>query len=119
MLAFLCFLLFAVQLLVGLHGRSVITNVALAGAHRAAGARVDQTDPTAVAAARADAEAHMRQLLGQQATRTTFDWSASNSDEIVLRVQARLPRFLFPGVGGRLGTDTVERTIQVRVERPR
>lgn len=117
-LVFLCFLLFAVQLLVGLFGRSVVTSIALSGANRVAGARVDHSDATAVAVARAQAETEMRQLLGRQASRTTFDWSASTPDEVVLRVHANLPRFLLPGVQGRLGTDTVDRTIRVRVERP-
>jgi hypothetical protein len=118
-LVFLCFLLFAVQLLVGLFGRSVVTGIALSGANRVAGARVDHTDAAAVTAARVQAEGEMRQLLGRQASRTTFDWSGSTPDEVVLRVHADLPRFVLPGVQGRLGTDTVDRTIRVRVERPR
>lgn len=117
-LVFLCFLLFAVQLLIGLYGRSVMTSVALSGANRVAGARVDHADAAAVAVARARAEAEMRQLLGRQASGTTFDWSGSTPDEVVLRVHADLPRFMLPGVKGRLGTDTVDRTIRVRVERP-
>ncbi len=118
-LAFLCFLLFAVQLLIGLHARTVVTSVALAGAHRVATARVDHGDPTAIASARTEAEAEMRQMLGRQGEHTSFDWSGSSPDEVVLRVHADLPRFLLPGIQRRLATDAVDRTVRVRVERLR
>ena len=55
LLVFLALLLFAVQVLVGLHTRSVVTDAAYEGARAVAGARVDHTDPAAVAAAQVEA----------------------------------------------------------------
>ena len=109
---FLVFLLFTVQLLVGLYGRSVVTSAAYDGASRVAGHR--SSDP---ASARADAEERVRQEVGDM--NLSFDWSASTIDTVVLRVQADNPRFAFPGFGGPLATDHIDRTVSVRVERVR
>jgi hypothetical protein len=109
---FLVFLLFTVQLLVGLYGRSVVTSAAYDGASRVAGHRsADQ------GRARADAEERVRQEVGD--LHVTFDWSASTADTVVLRVQADNPRFVFGGFGGPLATDHIDRTVSVRVERVR
>jgi hypothetical protein len=114
---FLVFLLFAVQILIGLYGRSVVTSAAYDGAHAVAGARVDHADPDAVAAAQAAATDRMRQQLGDVGSRATFDWSDSDADTVVLRVQADNPRFSLPGLTGSLSTDHIDRTVRARVER--
>ena len=116
LLVVLAFLLFAVQLLVGLHTASVVGALADEGALRVASAGVDHTDPTSIAAARRDAEAHLRTLLGAQAEVTTFDWSGSTNVEVVLRIRTESPRFMLGGVQGSLVTDHVERTARVPVE---
>ena len=119
MLVFLVFLLLAVQLLIGLYGRSVVTSAAYDGVHAVAGSRVDHGDPEAVARAQAGAVDRMRQQLGEVGSRATFDWSGSDADTVVLRVQADNPRFSIPGMTGPLATDHIDRTVRARVERPR
>ena len=114
-LAFVAFVLFATQLLVALHLSTTVGAVADEGALRAASATVDHTDPMAVAAARRRAEQHMRTLLGPQAEVTTFDWSASTAEDVVLVVRTDAPRLMF-GFQGSLVTDHLERTAVVRVE---
>jgi Flp pilus assembly protein TadG len=116
---FLVLLLFAVQILVGLYGRSVVTSAAYDGARSVAGARVDHRDPDAVAAAQATAVDRMRRQLGDVGSRATFDWSASDADTVVLRIQADNPRFSFPGFSGPLATDHIDRTVTARVEQVR
>lgn len=110
---FLVFLLFAVQLLVGLYGRSVVTSVAYDGARSVAGHR-----STHDRAAELAAEERMRQQVGS-GMHLSFDWSGRTTDEVVLRVQADNPRFLWPGLSGSLATDHIDRTVRVRIERPR
>jgi hypothetical protein len=109
---FLVFLLFSVQLLVGLYGRSVVTSAAYDGARIVAGHRT-----TDRAASQRKAEDRIRQEIGAMHLR--FDWNESDGDTIVLRVQAENPRFLFPGFAGPLATDHIDRTVHVRVERVR
>ena len=111
-IVFLVFLLFAVQLLVGLYGRSVVTSAAYDGARIVAGHRT-----TDRAGARTRAEDRIRQQIGAMHLR--FDWTGSDDDTIVLRLQADNPRFLFPGFTGPLATDHIDRTVHVRVERVR
>jgi len=109
---FLTFLLFSVQLLVGLYGRSVVTSVAYDGARRVAGHRSANR-----AAALVDAESRMRQALGTM--QVHFDWSGSDDDTVMLRVRTDMPRFMLPGFAGPLATDHVDRTVTARVERAR
>ena len=118
-LVFLVFLLFAVQLLIGLYGRSVVTGAAYDGARSVAGARVDHADPVAVATAQATAVDRMRQQLGEVGSRATFDWTGTDADTVVLRVQADNPRFSIPGFTGPLATDHIDRTVHARIERIR
>lgn len=108
---FLVFLLFAVQLLVGLYGRSVVTSVAYDGARSVAGHRSSHDR-----AAELQAEDRMRQQVGS-AMRLAFDWSAGTDTEVVLRVQADNPRLLGLGLSGVLATDHIDRTVHVRIER--
>lgn len=116
---FLVFLLFAVQLLIGLYGRSVVTATAYDGARSVAGARVDHANPTAVATAQDAATARMRQQLGDVGSRATFDWNGSDADTIVLRVRANNPRLSFPGFDRPMLTDHIDRTVHARIERLR
>lgn len=113
MTVFLVFLLFAVQLLVGLYGRSVVTSVAYDGARSVAGHRSAHDR-----AAEAQAEERMNQQVGA-GMHLSFDWSGRTADEVVLRVQADNPRFLWTGLTGALATDHIDRTVHVRIERER
>ena len=63
------------------------------------------------------AEARARQTLGGLAERTTFDWSASNEDEVVLRVHLTRPALVPARYATTLGLDEIERELRVRVER--
>lgn len=115
LLVFLALLLLAVQTLIGLHTRSVVTDAAYEGARAVAGARVDHSDPAAVAAAQADAEVKVRSLLGRFGDRVALDWSGTTPDSVALTVRARPPGFLWSALRG-IGTALVERTVHVRVE---
>ncbi len=109
---FLAFLLFAVQLLVGLYARSMITGVAYDGARSVASYRTTDREH-----AQRQAEARMRAEVGDLAL--VFDWDASTDDSIVLRIKADSPRFMLPGLTGPLATDHIDRQVSVRVERLR
>ena len=115
LLVFLALLLLAVQTLIGLHTRSVVTDAAYEGARAVAGARVDHSDPAAVAAAQATAEAKVRSLLGRFGDRVTLDWTGTTADSVALTVRARPPGFLWSALRG-VGPAIVERTVHVRVE---
>ena len=116
---FLFFLLFAVQLLVGLYARSVVTGVAYDGARSVAGHRSERDGGPGSAAARARAETRMIQQLGSSGAHASFEWSASDGDTISLRVQVDAPRFLSVRALGPLATDHIDRTVTARVERER
>lgn len=115
LLVFLALLLLAVQTLVALHTRSAVTDAAYEGARAVAGARVDHTDPAAVAAAQADAEVKVRSLLGRFGERVQLDWSGTTADQVALTVRARPPGFLWSALRGP-GAAVVDRTVHVRVE---
>ena len=118
LLVFLAMLLFAVQTLVGLYTRSVVTDAAHEGARRVAGARADQTGGVASDEARVAAEQEVRRLLGRFGDEVSIDWTASTADTVSLRVRARPPGFLWDALRGP-GSALVDRTVTVRVERPR
>ena len=107
---FLVMLLFAVQVLFNLYAASVVTAVSYDAARRVAGG--DGGQPYM-----AEAEDQARQSLGRYAARVTFDWSGSNADEVVLRVQSDNPSVLLPMMAGPAALDRLDRTIRVRVER--
>lgn len=107
---FLVMLLFAVQVLFNLYAASVVTAVSYDAARRVAGS---DGGPTYIA----EAEEQARQALGGYASRVTFDWSASNDEEVVLRVQSDNPSILLPVAAGPAAFDRLDRTIRVRVER--
>ncbi len=120
MAAFLGFVLLAVQIVVGLYATSTVTAVGLDAARRVASAEVDHTDPVAVAAARRRAENRARQALGRFGDDVSFDWTASDDDVVRLHLQASVPRTgLGRVVAGPLGLATIDRTVDVRVERLR
>lgn len=107
---FLVMLLFAVQVLFNLYAASVVTAVSYDAARRVAGSDGGQSYM-------AEAEEQARQSLGRYSTRVTFDWSASNAEEVVLRVQSDNPNVLLPLMAGPAALDRLDRTIRVRVER--
>jgi hypothetical protein len=113
---FLAFLLFAVQLLVGLYATTSVTSAAFDGARLVAGDRVDHADAVALAGARQAGEARIRSELGAFGRTASIDWSGSTDQEVEVRVQGNAPRFLFPGLQDTLGTDHIDRTVRVRVE---
>ncbi len=112
-------MLFAVQLLMALYTISVVTSAAHEAARVVAAGSVERRDPVAVAAARIRGERRLRQLLGRFGDRVRLDWSASDDESVVLRVQAETPHFAIPGLSGAGGLDRVDRTVRVRVERLR
>ena len=79
---FLVFLLFAVQILIGLYGRSVVTGAAYDGARSVAGSRVDHDDPGAVARAQAGAVAGDAEGIAAAHGRTAAGGEHRRSAEI-------------------------------------
>jgi Flp pilus assembly protein TadG len=114
-LVFLGLMLFAVQTLMALYTRSIVTDAAHDGVRRVAGARVDHGDPAAVADARRAAEAHVRALLGGTGDRVALDWSASTSDTVALHVQVEPTSFVWAAMRGPWSA-LVERTVTAPVE---
>lgn len=117
-LAFIVFLLFAVQLLFNLYATSAVTAAGLDAARLVAAERVDHTDPAAVQAARVQAEAKARTVLGRYGNHVSFGWRVGD-DVVQLHLRVRNPRVFFGGLDSAIGFDTVDRTIRVRVERYR
>ena len=76
--------------------------------------------PSGVASdeARMAAEDEVRRLLGRFGDEVSIDWTASTADTVSLRVRARPPGFLWDALRGP-GSALVDRTVTVRVERPR
>ncbi|HVL28607.1 MAG TPA: hypothetical protein VM390_10700, partial [Acidimicrobiales bacterium] len=106
---FLGMLLFTVQALLNLYATSVVTSVAYDAARQVAGS---DGGPGAVAAA----EGHARRLLGRMGDRVSFDWGATTGDDVVLRVQGRVPSVLM-SPGRVLAFGEIDRTVRLRVER--
>src|SRR5947209_7028466 len=107
---FLGMLLFATQALLNLYATSVVTSVAYDAARQVAGSD-GGTD------AIADAEAQARQLLGRFGQAVSFDWSATTTDDVVLRVRGTVPSVLLPPQRGPLPFGAIDRTVRLRVER--
>ncbi len=112
LVVFLVFLLFTVQVLVGLWATSAVTATAVDAARRVAGEAARDRP-----AARVDAEREARRVLGRFAERVRFHWDVT-ADEVVLHVQARQLRFVPPLLGG-LAPDGIDRTVRLRLERER
>lgn len=98
----LTMLLGTVQLVARLHRTSVVTAVAADAAHR-----VGEAPPTAVAAARRAAEAHILAILGPQAQ---IHWSAGSEGPTV---EVRVPGTGLPGLSA-----DIRRGAYARAERP-
>jgi hypothetical protein len=119
LVAFLMFLVFAVQLLFGLYATSTLTAVAHDAAARAAG-RSASRSAAALAAYTADA----RRALGGMGRpdRASFTWDLPDDDGdgdpdvVVLTVVANPPRVVPPSIGGMIGFDTISETVRVRIE---
>ena len=107
---FLGLLLFAVQSLLNLYATSVLTSVAYDAAREVAGA-------DGGSASVAGAESRARRSLGRFGERVSFDWSATNEDDVVLRVRGTVPRVLLPVQRGPVAFGEIDRTVRVRVER--
>ena len=111
---FLLLLLFAVQVLLGLYTRSVVTAAAYDAAKAVAGADAGAGRSMV---AMADAEANALSQLGAYGRRVTFSWEVCGD---VVRLTARGPRpsFLPVALTGPAGSGPIERTVHVRKERP-
>ncbi len=112
-IAFLSFLLFAVQLAYDLYATSAVTSAAFDAVRVVAGGDAEG-DP----AARTDAEERARRVLGRYGERVAFTWSVDD-DVVALRVQATNPSFIPAALRRPLRLDVVDRTVRARVERLR
>lgn len=112
LLVFLIFLLFATQLLVGLHARSIVTAVASDAAHRAA------SEPTVPVD---EIEATARGLLGRAGRDATFEWHRVDDDgdgrpdAVTLTLIVAPPTFVPEWIGSG-SWSRIERTVGVRLE---
>jgi hypothetical protein len=115
---FLTLLLFAVHVVMNLYAASTVTAVAFDAAREVAGA---DGGPAVEQAA----EARARAVLGRagSADRLRLAWAYPSTDGdgepdvVELRVRAESPSTFLPGVS--LPLASVDRTIRVRLERPR
>jgi hypothetical protein len=112
----LFFLLFAVQLLIGLYANTTVVAIATDSAQRAAGRDANRSD-AALETYQRDAEASLGGVNG----RVDFSQSADTDgdgdlDLIVVRVTADAPRFVPAFLGGNLGIETIEETVRIDVE---
>jgi hypothetical protein len=116
--AFSALLLLVVQLLADLHASSALAAAAHEGANAVARTPLGGVgaDP-AEGGARAAAEARLRQRLGPWGAQVRLDWSASDADSVVLRVEAPPPAVLPAALASPLGVGALERTVRVRRER--
>lgn len=110
---FLLLLLVAVQVLYNLYATSAVTAATYDGARLAAGA-----DAGGEPRARAEAEAHVRSVLGGYGRdRIELEWQDDPAGrDVVLTVVARNPSFLPSALRAPLGFDRIERTVRVRIE---
>lgn len=112
---FLALLLFAVQVLVGLHATTVVTAVAYDAAKVVAGADAASASGGGQAAAQARATADARRRLGRVGDGASFTW-ATAGDAVVLTVRAPRPRVLPTALVGGVTPPDVVRTVRVRIE---
>lgn len=115
---FLVLLSFAVQVLFNAYATSAITAAAHDAAHIAAAGSIDRQDPLAVEAQIAAAEDHARTVLGSYSKRVEFHWVVDD-DTVRLTVIGQHPRLAVDHVSEVFGLNQIERTVEVRVERPR
>lgn len=117
-LAFVGFLLFAVQVTTHLGTTSTVTAAGYDAARAVASRRVDHGDPAAVAAAQVAAERNLRLLLGDPDGRVALTWSVG-PDTVRLRITTPGPDLLPEGVARGAGLGEIDRTFVVRIERSR
>ncbi|MDQ6696583.1 MAG: hypothetical protein M3Z46_03895 [Actinomycetota bacterium] len=117
-LVFIVFLLFAVQLLFNLYATSAVTAAGLDAARVVAAEQIDHRDAAGVEAATAQAEAKARAVLGRYGNHVSFGWRIDN-EVVRLHLRVTNPRVFFGRLGSAIGFDTVDRTVQVRVEKYR
>ena len=112
---FLLLLLFAVQAIVGLYTRSLVTGGAYDAARLVAGYRSSESRDTA----RLAATAEFRRRLGEfGAHRARLEWLDTDDPNVVrVRVVARHPTLLPAALSGALGLGITDRVVEVRVER--
>ena len=112
-LVFLCFLLFAVQLLFSLYANSTVTAVTNDAVQRAAAQ--PEADRGAI-------EAEARRGLGEVGQAAEFTWSEDDADgdgdidTVVLAVVAHPPRFVPPSIGDSIGLTEITHTARARIE---
>ena len=117
-MVFLTLLTFAVQLLFNLYANSAITAAAHDAAHLAATGTIDRRDEAAVLDTIEQAEAHARAVLGSYGERVEFAWDVDD-ERVSLTIVAEHPSLAMDRVSGVFGLNQLERTVEVRVERPR
>ena len=109
---FVLLMLFAVQVLVGLYTRSVVTAATYDAAKAVAGADAGAgRDAGAMAAAERNAQAQ----LGEYGRRVTFTWGGT-ADVVELTARGPRPSFLPRALTGPVGLGDIVRTVQVRRE---
>lgn len=116
LVVFLALLLFAVETMIGLYARSVVTDAAWNGVRVVAGARNGSGDLESLSAARSVAESRVRSSLGRFGERVVLDWSASDQDVIRLTVHAVPPGLVWKALRP-IAPQVFARTVAVRVER--
>jgi hypothetical protein len=114
LLVFLILLLFAVQASVTLSARSLVTATAYDAARDVAG----YSSASSRAAARVQAEARIRERLGELGRdHVRIEWlDVDDPDVVRLRIVAEHPSLLPAAFGDPLGVTTTDRRIEVRVE---
>jgi hypothetical protein len=117
-LAFIVFLLFAVQLLFNLYATSAVTAAGLDAARVVAAGQVDHSDPVFLQAATVRAEAKARAVLGRYGDHVSFGWQIDN-EFVQLHLRVKNPRVFFGRLDRAIGFDTFDRTVKVRVEKNR
>lgn len=105
--------LFAVQVMFNLYSRSVVTSTAYGAARRVAALHRGE-----VAGAEQRAEREARQVLGGYGDRVHFGWDTSDPAVVRLHVRVDNPHLGLRPLNSALGTDHIDRTVTVRVERP-
>lgn len=118
LLVFFALLTFAVQMLFNLYATSAVTAVAHDAASMVASGEIDRADADALADAVRSAEAHARGVLGRYGERARFTWDLSD-ERVRVTIAATHPRVAMTDVAAVFGLNEVERTVEVRVERPR
>lgn len=112
----LFFLLFAVQLLIGLYANTTVLAIATDAAQRAAGRSANRS-PGALEIYEQDAEASLGGVDGVVDFGDSTDTDGDGElDLIVVTVTADAPRFVPSFLGGDLGIERITETVRLDVE---